>query len=42
MPVHYQDEQGNQLVLSELVEAKVTNPKGVVVVLQNIYIFGSS
>ena len=42
MPIHYQDEQGNQLVLSELVEAKGTNPKEVVVMLQNIYIFGSS
>ena len=42
MRIHYQDEQGNHLVLSKLVEAKVTNPKGVVVMLQNIYILGSS
>jgi hypothetical protein len=42
MPLHYQYKQGNQLVLSELVDAKVTNPKGVVVMLQNIYIFASS
>ena len=42
MPLPYQNEQGNQLVLSELVKAKVTNPKGIVVMLQNIDMFGSS
>jgi len=39
MLINYQARQRDWLVLSALVEAKVTNPKGVVVMLQNIYIF---
>lgn len=42
MLIHYQARQRDRLVLSELVKAKVTNPKGIVVMLQNIDIFGSS